>query len=91
MQPTIYNLTLTLAATEYSYAIPAGTRKILFKERSGGSIIQYCFVSGESNTNYLTLPPSTSKYLEAADIGGKTLYVRCQADAGKVLEIETWA
>lgn len=90
MQPTIYNKTMTLANTEYSQQLPTGTRKVLIKERAGGSTVQYCFTSGASNTTFMTLPPSTSKYLEAAEIGGKTLYFQC-ADAGKVLEIECWA
>jgi len=88
-QPIIYNDTMTLANTEYSRAIPAGARKILFKERSGGSTVLYAFTSGESGTNYITLPASASKYLEMAGLSGKTLYFQCP-DAGKVLEIEVW-
>lgn len=89
-KPTIYNLTLTSANTEYSQALSAKTKKVLIRERSGGSDIKLAYTSGESGTNYITIPASTSKWLDSVYLRGRTLYMQC-ADAGKVVEIEEWA
>jgi hypothetical protein len=88
-KPTIYNVTMTSANTEYSKLLPDGARKVLLHERAGGSAVKYAFVSGESGSVYMTIPAASSKYLEASEIGGRTIYFQCP-DAGKILEIEVW-
>lgn len=87
--PTIYNKTMTLANTEYSQALPKGTKKVLIKERSGAVAVKLAYVSTESETKYVTIPVGSSKYLEGVWLSALTLYFQC-ASAGKVLEIEVW-
>lgn len=88
-RPTIANVTMTNANTEYSYALPANTKKFQFKERAGASSVKYSFTSGESGTVYVTLPVGSTKYFEGSWLRGLTVYFQCP-DAGKVLEIEVW-
>lgn len=88
--PTIFNKTMTDAATEYSQALPTRCRKCLVKERSGASLVQLAYNSGESGTLYITIPAgSGGKYVEVAELGVRTLYFQCP-DANKILEIECW-
>lgn len=87
--PTIANTTMTVANTEYSYAVPANTKKVLIKERSGSSAVKLAYTSGQSGTTYITIPAGSTKYLEGAWLTGITLYFQC-ADAGKVIETEIW-
>ena len=53
---TIENLTLSIANFEYSYALPARTRKIGVKPRSTTAEIKLSLVSGESGTKYTSVP-----------------------------------
>ncbi len=86
---TIYNKTLTLADTEYSQALPAGTRKVLIKERTGAADLKLAYVSGESGTNYITILAGSSKYLEGVYLSDITLYMQSPT-AGAVIEVEVW-
>lgn len=90
--PTTYNLTLTLADTEYSQAIPAGTRSIMFKSRNG-SPLRYAFqgskVAGPT-PNYLTLESGECFGKENLKIVSLTLYCATD-DAGDVVEILGWS
>ena len=85
----IYNKTMTLANTEYSQALSADCKKVLIKERSGGSDVKLAYAVGTSGSVYITVPASSSKSLEGIQLRGLTLYFQCP-DAGKVLEIEEW-
>lgn len=87
--PTIANVAMTTGGTEYSYTIPANTKKILFKERSGGNSVKFCFTASASATTYVTLPAGSTKYLEGAWLTGLTLYFQ-SANSGLVLELEIW-
>ena len=87
--PTIYNKTMTLANTEYSQALPKGTKKVLIKERSGADIIKLAYAVNQSGTTYITIPIGSSKYLEGVWLSETTLYFQCPT-AGLVLEIEVW-
>ena len=88
-RPTVTNVTMTLANTEYSHAVQANTKKLLLKERSGGSSVKLAYATGTSGTTYITIPAGSSKYFEASWLRGVTLYFQCP-DAGNVLEIEEW-
>jgi len=88
-RPTVTNVTMTAANTEYSHTVQANTKKLLIKERSGGSSVKLCYTSGASGTTYITIPAGSSKYLEATWLRGIVLYFQCP-DAGNVLEIEEW-
>lgn len=88
-KPTVANVTLTSAATEYSYAIPANTKKILAKAR-GSNALRFAFVSGETTTNYVSIAAGGQFSLDSVYLRGQTLYVQCPGAAGEVLEILTF-
>jgi hypothetical protein len=52
---TIFNVAIPLANTEVSQALPANTKKFMFKSRSK-STIKFAYTSGASGTTYITLP-----------------------------------
>lgn len=89
LNPIIYNVTLTNAGTEYSQTLPANTRKVLIRVRSGASDLKLAYTSGESGTKYITIPAGSSKYLEGIYIKGETLYFQSPT-ASEVVEIEAW-
>lgn len=84
--PTLYNLTLALANTEYSQALPAGTKKFTCKARGGQ--IKLCFTSGQSGTTYILLNDGQAYYEDnlKANI---TIYAQSPT-AGTILEIVAW-
>ena len=90
-KPTVANLSMTSADTEYSYSIPAGTKRLRFQNRELNNPIRFAFTEGETadGQEYFTL-----QYGEIFDVtakmGGATLYVRSKANASETLEIETW-
>jgi len=88
-EPTIYNVTLTSADTEYSQLLPQATVKALIRSREGNDI-KLAYVEGESGINYITIPAgSGGKYIENIELFEKTLYMQ-SPDAGGNVEIEVW-
>jgi len=87
--PAVYNVTMTNAATEYSQALPANTRKFLLKCR-GVYAIQVCFTSGESGTKYVTVPANQTYSEDQINAATLTLYFQC-ATAAQVAEIIAWS
>lgn len=86
-QPTPLNLTLTVADTEYSQALPVGTRKFLLKSRGTGSELKFAFTTGTSGTVYMTIPAgSGGLWIECGAAYGVTLYVQSPT-AGEIAEI----
>ncbi len=91
LKPTLYNLALTLAATEYPQALPADTRKILIRERTGVYDLQLSYASGQSGVVFFTIPAGSSKMIENLYLhpNFSTIYLQC-AQAGVTVEIEAW-
>lgn len=88
--PTVANVTLALAATEYSYAFPAGTKRFFAKNRENGSI-QISYSVGTSGTNYATI--DVGGYYTEENISPSvslTLYFQSPS-AAQLLEIISWA
>lgn len=86
--PTIYNVSVTLANTEYSQALPADTRNFMIKCREFGVTLNLAFVAGQSSTNYIQFTGSNF-VMEDSELNGITLYF--QADtAGVTAEILVW-
>ena len=85
-KPTIANVAITLADTEYSYSLPSGTKRFFIKLRNPGYPLQLCVVSGESNTIYHNIAQGGT--YEERDIKGTglVLYFRTTA-ASQVAEI----
>ncbi len=87
-KPKIDNVAMPTAATEYSYAVPVETNKILLKLRSTTSSFQLSYVAGETGTNYVTIGAGSAKTIDELK-GGMTIYFQ-SPDPDQVMEIETW-
>jgi len=89
--PTVYNVTLTNADTEYSQTLPANTREFRFRCRTSYDI-RYALESGKVATPtapYLTLPAGSDYYSDWNNLSSKTLYF-ASSTAGVVVEVEVW-
>jgi|GEM_PF-6165881 hypothetical protein len=84
----VANTTMTLANTEYSYALPSGAGNVTIQNR-GNYDVKVCFTSGASGTTYFTLKAGSAYYEERISNYGTTLYFQC-ATAGQVLEVVYW-
>lgn len=87
--PTIYNVTITLANTEYSQALPANTKKFAIKLRSNTADLKYAFVATQSGTNYRTIPAGSEKSEDNLILAAVTLYFQ-SSTASQTAEIESW-
>ncbi len=85
----IANLSMPVAATEYSYALPTRCRAFEFKAR-GLSTLQFSDTAGQTGTLYATIPAG-SFYSQSNRKPGTsvTLYVRGNKSS-EVLEIIYW-
>ena len=73
----IVNLSIPLAATEVSQAVPAGTRNFLVKIRGGNSVYRVAFGAGETATKYMEFGRGvhwTSPDFDGASVS--TIYLR---------------
>ena len=89
--PTIYNVALTNADTEYSQALPSNTKRFSVHLRDY-SEFRLAYESGKVATPtepYLTIPAGSEHYQDGLDASGLTLFIASPA-AGKVAEIEVW-
>lgn len=86
--PTIYNLTLTLANTEYSQALAANTKQITVRCRGTGKL-QIAFSAGDTSLNWITIPKGSNYSEQSLDLTGVTLYVQSDT-AAQVAEIIQW-
>lgn len=89
--PTIYNVTMTNADTEYSQALPAGTDRFSL-QCQGAYDMRFAFVTGKVAAP--TAPYGTVKngmnYFEAGlTLTGVTIYVACGTGA-QVAELVVW-
>ena len=90
-EPTIHNIPLTVANTEYSQALPSSTREYRFRCRTIHDV-RFAFVTGKvaaSVDPYLTLPGGSDRISDNDDLTGKTLYL-ASSTAGVVVELEIW-
>lgn len=86
--PTIYNLALPVANTEYSQALSNSTKKILIRTRNG-SQARFSFVLGGTSTLWITLKPHAVYFEENLDLNGATIYIQ-SSGTGEVAEILEW-
>jgi len=84
---SVASLTLTDAATEYSYTFPRTTGNLAVKGRTSAAF-QYCWTSAGSGTTYVTVPAGSQWYLESLNLRHKRITYFQSATAGLVLEIE---
>ena len=84
----IFNVTCTLANTEYSQTLPAGTKKFTIRCR-GNARTRLAFVSGDTSINWLTIPPGTT-FSEDGILYSGDLYFQTHL-ANQVIEILAWS
>lgn len=85
--PTLATVTLTTANQEYSYSIPAGSKRFKVQNRETG-LVKIYYSTGASD--YWTMWPGNCYEIEglAKEIT-TTLYFK-SPKASQILEIETW-
>ena len=88
-RPTIANEVMTSANTEYSYNIPAGTKRFEIKLRALNALLKLAFVSGESGTNYITISYGASYAENDVKAGPIILYFQSPSSL-QIAEIKTW-
>lgn len=86
--PTIYNLSIPLANTEYAQVLNNSVKKILIRARNKAKL-QFSFVSGDTGSLYVTIEPGAVFFEENLDLSNVTLYVQ-GSTAGNVVEILEW-
>lgn len=87
--PTVQVVTMSLASTEYSIALPANCRQFLVKLR-GGAKLQVAYSPGDSGVTYFTVPRNC--FYAESDLkltSTVTLYIQCPV-AAQELEVLTW-
>lgn len=90
--PTLYAVTLTVANTEYSQALPANVREIAFRCRTQVDV-RYAFATGKvaaPTEPYHVLRAGAEYALDEFKAASLTLYF-ASATAGAVIELEAWA
>lgn len=85
-RPTVANVAMALADTEYSYALPAGTKEFWLKLQIEGYDLQVAMVSGASGTTYFTV--NSGQVHKEPDVknSGVVLYFR-SPQAGMTAQI----
>ena len=90
-EPTVYNISIASADTEYSQALPSSTREFRFRCRTLFDV-RYSFETGKVATPtapYLTLPAGSDYISDNDDLTAETLYL-ASSEAGVVVELEIW-
>lgn len=90
--PTVYNVTLTLANTEYGQALPDNTKQFRFRCRTSFDV-RFAFETGKVATPtapYLTLPADNNYSAGDLNLSDGVLYL-ASSEAGVVVEVEVWA
>jgi len=90
--PTVYNVVMTLADTEYSQVLPANTKIVEFRCQESGFDTRFAYETAKVATPtapYRTLLAGEVKTVEGLNLTSKTLYFAC-GTAAKTMEIECW-
>ena len=90
--PVIYNVEMTSEDTEYSQALPSGTKKFSIAMIENDTAFRVAFVTGKVATPtapYKPVPIAQEYYEESVNLTGKTLYFACST-AGKNVVIIAW-
>lgn len=88
--PQIFNVSVPLANTEVSQALPANTKRFFVKVRNSTARLQLAFTSGNSGTNYISLTRGTGYEESDLDVAALTLYFQTNSP-GQIVEILAWS
>ena len=86
--PKIYNITLPTAGTEYSQALSSDVLKLQIKVR-GSAALRIAFLSGETSTNYFTIPAGNTYSESDLRLASIIIYLQSDKD-NQVVEILEW-
>jgi len=89
---TIYNVVMTLADTEYSQALPAGTKRFSLQMRENDTAFRIAYVTGKvaaPTEPYYTIVAAKEYYEVNLNLAAVTIYFGC-GSAGKNIEILAW-
>lgn len=86
--PIVINVPAPTANTEYSYTFSANTKKILIQSRLSSNV-QFAYVSGQSGTNFITIPNGSGFSTDQLNLNGVTIYFQTNK-ASNTLEILAW-
>lgn len=90
VSPSIVNIDMPLASTEYSYTLPGDTRKYIIKLRDPLSELRVAYSIGGSSTVYFTIPRGNFWSEDELDTSAVvTLYFQ-STSAAQTLEIISW-
>ena len=87
--PIVENVSIPLADTEVSHALPTGTKRFLLKLR-GVAILKLAYSSGNSGTTFITLYGRTFYREERIGSATTTLYMQSPT-ASQTVEIVSWS
>jgi hypothetical protein len=89
--PTIQTVTLTLANTEYSITLPAGTKRFSMQPRTNVDV-RFAFVTGKvaAPTEPYATMKSGAPYTEFDILSGARIYF-ASSTAGTVVEVVSWS
>lgn len=89
--PLITNIPIATADTETIVPIPAATRAFVIRVRGGNSKAQFSYVSGQSDTEFITMEYGNSYKEENLKLNAiLNLYIQTNK-ANQVVELLTWS
>lgn len=81
----VTNLDITTADIQFSHTLTSDLKQIMVRSRVGATI-QYCWITGETNTNFITIERNAVLYLNDLAFTGKVLFI--QTDITGIVEIQ---
>jgi len=87
--PTILNQSAPVAGTEYSISVPINSKKVTLKARNR-SKLQFSFTSGQTNSNYITIPQGSIYELNGLNATVSFSIYFQASKAAEVVEVIVW-
>lgn len=86
--PTLQNISMAVAGTEYSVVIPVGAKRFSIYSRDS-AILKAAYISGQSGLNYFTIGYGVS--YDENNLAGSSLTLYIQSNkANTILEVLSW-
>lgn len=86
---TIHNISIALANTEFSQALPTDTKKFCVRIRDGAAQLNLAFTGGQSGTTYVKIRRGQSFTSADIDFASLTLFMQSPT-VGAIVEIIAW-
>lgn len=90
--PTIFNVAMPSANTEYSWALPANTKKFTVSLRENNEAYRLAFEAGRvaaPTAPFLAVPAGGQYFEDHVWLTGMTLFFACPV-AGRTVQIIAW-